>query len=75
MFGFKKKEIEAASFAASGENAIANKDVEGLSQGQIVLKRFFRHKAAVISLIFLTGIITLVFSAVNSNIGPIKIFY
>ena len=73
MFGFKKKEVEAASFAASGENAIANKDVEGLSQGQIVLKRFFRHKAAVISLIFLTGIITLVFSAVNSNIGPIKI--
>lgn len=72
MFGFKKKE-EVDSFIASGENAIANKEVEGLSQGQIVLRKFLRHKAAVISLIFLASIIALVFSAVNSSIGPIKI--
>jgi len=30
----------------SGENAIANKEVEGLTQWQIIRRRFFKHKAA-----------------------------
>ncbi|MFM8694459.1 MAG: ABC transporter permease, partial [Actinomycetota bacterium] len=38
----------------SGENAIANKEVEGLTQWQIIRRRFFKHRAAVASLIFLT---------------------
>ena len=29
----------------SGENAIANKEVEGLTQWQIIRRRFFKHKA------------------------------
>ena len=32
------------------ENAIELKEVEGLSQGRIVLRRFFRHRGAMISL-------------------------
>ena len=56
----------------SGENAIANKEVEGLTQSQIIRRRFFKHKAAVASLIFLIFIIIFVFSAVDSTFGPIK---
>jgi peptide/nickel transport system permease protein len=40
-----------------GENAIEMKEVEGLSQGKIVFKRFRRHKAAMASIFILTGII------------------
>ncbi len=40
------------------ENAIELKDVEGLSQGQIVRRRFFRHRGA------LSGLVTLVLIAV-----------
>ena len=69
----KKKDQNLENTAVeSGENAIANKEVEGLSQGQIVRRRFFRHKAAVSSLFFLCFIIVLVFSAVDSQFGPFK---
>ncbi len=47
------------------ENNIANKEVEGLSQGQIVRRRFLRHRGAVISMIVLASIIILAFSAVG----------
>jgi peptide/nickel transport system permease protein len=47
------------------ENNIANKEVEGLSQGQIVRRRFFRHKGAVVSMITLAFIVVLAFSAVG----------
>ena len=40
------------------ENAIELKDVEGLSQGQIVRRRFFRHRGA------LGGLFTLVLVAI-----------
>ncbi|MEP6479580.1 MAG: ABC transporter permease, partial [Rhodoglobus sp.] len=30
------------------ENSIELKEIEGLSQGQIVRKRFFRHKGALV---------------------------
>lgn len=59
VFSLKKK-TEADNVSTSGENAIENKEVEGLSQGQIVRRRFFRHRAAVISLaliIFITGFV------------------
>ena len=35
------------------ENAIELKDVEGLSQGQIVRRRFFRHRGAMVGLVVL----------------------
>jgi len=46
----KSKASVESTEVLSGENAIQNKEIEGLSQGQIVRKRFFRHRAAVISL-------------------------
>jgi peptide/nickel transport system permease protein len=70
LFGRKTSEGE---LLAGGENAIANKEVEGLSQGQIVRRRFFRHRAAVIALITLTSIIVFVLSALDSKMGPIRI--
>ena len=42
------------------ENAIALKEVEGLSQGRIVLRRFFRHRGAMTALIVLTFVVLLV---------------
>jgi peptide/nickel transport system permease protein len=47
------------------ENNIANKEVEGLSQGQIVRRRFLRHRGAVISMIVLALIVILAFSSVG----------
>ncbi|MEI6552469.1 MAG: ABC transporter permease [Actinomycetes bacterium] len=70
LFGRKASEGE---ILAGGENAIANKEVEGLSQGQIVRRRFFRHRAAVIALITLTSIIVFVITALDTKIGPIRI--
>lgn len=69
IFGRKVTEGE---ILAGGENAIANKEVEGLSQGQIVRRRFFRHRAAVIALVTLTSIIVFVLSALDTKIGPIR---
>jgi peptide/nickel transport system permease protein len=52
-----------------GDNAIEIKEVEGLSQGQIVLRRFFRHKGAMSGLGVLVLIVIFAFSAMG--IGPI----
>jgi ABC-type dipeptide/oligopeptide/nickel transport system permease subunit len=70
LFGRKASEGEILT---GGENAIANKEVEGLSQGQIVRRRFFRHRAAVVALITLSSIIVFVLSALDTKIGPIRI--
>lgn len=51
------------------ENAIELKEVEGLSQGTIVRRRFVRHKAAMASIILLLGIILLAFSSVGLDVG------
>ena len=67
---FKKSEIEESQ--DGGENAIANKETEGLSQGQIVLRRFVRHKAAMISLFVIVFLIVTVFTALELKIGPLK---
>jgi len=47
------------------ENALELKEVEGLSQGQIVRARFFRHKGAMVGLAVLIGIVVLAFSSVG----------
>ncbi len=54
------------------ENSIENKEVEGLSQGQIVRKRFFRHKGALISMFALAFIIVLAFTSVGVAFGSWK---
>jgi peptide/nickel transport system permease protein len=55
------------------ENAIANKETEGLSQLQIVRRRFFRHKAAMVSLFTLSFIIVFVYTSLDFKLGPWKI--
>ncbi|GHS87890.1 ABC transporter permease [Actinomycetota bacterium] len=51
------------------ENAIELKEVEGLSQGRIVLRRFLRHRGAMISAIVLIVVIILVTTSIGW--GPI----
>ena len=70
---FGRKEKSTGEILAGGENAIANKEVEGLSQGQIVRRRFFRHRAAVIALVTLSSIILFVLTSLDTKIGPIRI--
>jgi len=69
-FGRKKNSSELSQ-TDGGENAIANKEVEGLSQRQIVLRRFVRHRAAMISLFVLISIVVFVFTASEFHIGPL----
>jgi ABC-type dipeptide/oligopeptide/nickel transport system permease subunit len=64
-----KKNVAAEATAENSENAIALHETEGLSQGQIIRKRFFRHKPAVISLIALVLITLFVFSASGIHLG------
>jgi peptide/nickel transport system permease protein len=47
------------------ENAIELKEVEGLSQGRIVFRRFVRHKGAMISAALLFLIVVLAFSSIG----------
>ncbi|GEA89595.1 ABC transporter permease, partial [Cellulomonas cellasea] len=51
------------------ENAIELKEVEGLSQGRIVLRRFVRHRGAMVAAIVLTLIILLATTSIGW--GPI----
>ena len=51
------------------ENEIANRDTVGLSQKQIILRRFIKHKAAMASLVVLISIIIFVFTASGLQIG------
>jgi len=53
----------------TGENAIFNKETEGLSQGQIVIRRFIRHRAAMISIVVLFSLIVVVYTALDWRIG------
>jgi peptide/nickel transport system permease protein len=62
----KKKSIESAS------TDIALKETEGLSQGQIIRRRFFRHRGAMISMVVLIGIMLFIFSALDFKLFFIK---
>jgi len=68
----KRKKVEVAS-TDSAEGAIANKETEGLSQGQIVTSRFLRHRGAMISIMVLSALILIVFTALDKKLGPIRI--
>ena len=48
----RKKDKEAS--ITTGEQAIMNKETEGLSQSQIVRSRFVRHKGAMTSVFVLS---------------------
>jgi uncharacterized protein (UPF0333 family) len=61
---------EKTSQASTAADAsIEMKETAGLSQGQLVRKRFFRHRAANISLAYLFLIILFVFSAGGIHLG------
>ncbi len=47
------------------ENAIELKDVEGLSQGQIVRRRFFRHRGALIGLFTIVAVALLAYTSIG----------
>jgi len=51
------------------ENDIENKQTAGLSQRQIIIKRFIKHKAAMISLITLVAMIVIVYTSLGVNLG------
>jgi peptide/nickel transport system permease protein len=70
---FGRKKVSTGEILAGGENAIANKEVEGLSQGQIVRRRFFHHRAAVMALVILASLILFVMTSLDSKMGPIRI--
>jgi peptide/nickel transport system permease protein len=58
---------------ADAESNLELKEIAGLSQGQIVRKRFLRHKGALISMIVLAGIILLSVTSVGVTLGDLRI--
>lgn len=58
---------------SNAELTIEQRAVEGLSQGQIVRRRFFRHRGAMISLAVLILVVLLVFTSVGVQV-PIPTF-
>jgi len=54
------------------ENSIELKNIRGLSQAQIVRKRFFRHRGALVAMIVLVFVIVLAFTSVGTVIGDFK---
>lgn len=65
----RNKKSVSAETATDSENQIALQETAGLSQGQIIRKRFFRHKPAVASLLALILIGLFVFSASGIHLG------
>lgn len=55
--------------ASNAELTIEQREMEGLSQGAIVRRRFWRHKGAVVSLIVLLAIVLLAFTSVGIVVG------
>jgi ABC-type dipeptide/oligopeptide/nickel transport system permease subunit len=54
------------------ENSIAAREIAGLSQGQIVRKRFFRHRGALVAMVVVVFIILLAFTSVGTQFGAWK---
>ena len=48
------------------ENAIELKDVEGLSQGQIVRRRFFRHRGAIAGLVAIALVALIAYTSIGA---------
>lgn len=61
-------QLPASAPTPEGENAIELREIAGLSQGQIVRRRFFRHRGAVIAMIVLAFIVVLAFSSVGFDV-------
>jgi len=59
----------APEVESRGENALELKEVEGLSQGKIVVRRFMRHRGAIVALFVLAALLLLVTTSIGW--GPI----
>ena len=64
--------VDDGGDVTDSENSIELKEVVGLSQAQIVRKRFFRHKGALVSMIVLAFIVVLAFTSVGVAFGGWK---
>ena len=64
--------VDPKGDVTDNENSIELKDIAGLSQGQIVRKRFFRHRGALVSMVVLAFIIVLAFTSVGVAFGNWK---
>jgi peptide/nickel transport system permease protein len=56
----------------NSEAGLIAKETEGLSQGQIILRRFLRHRAAMAASVLLLFIILFVYSASGIHLGTAK---
>ncbi|GMM95247.1 ABC transporter permease [Microbacterium sp. UBA1612] len=58
---------------ARAEVSIEQKETEGLSQGQIVRRRFFRHRGALAAMVVLIFIVLLAFTSVGVTLWGLRI--
>ncbi|MEY4367881.1 MAG: hypothetical protein RLZ28_1296 [Actinomycetota bacterium] len=63
------KKVSLEKTSEKNENEIALRETEGLSQGQIILRRFVRHRAAMISVVALILIILFAYSVSGIHLG------
>ncbi|TFD50593.1 ABC transporter permease [Cryobacterium frigoriphilum] len=66
-------QVPPSDGGSADETTIEQRQTVGLSQGQIVRKRFFHHKGAVISIIVLAFVIVLAYSSVGLHMFGISI--
>jgi len=64
---------EPPNVAHNDDLTIEQREVEGLSQGTIVRRRFFRHKGAVISMVALGLMVILIYSSIGIEIFGFRI--
>ncbi|MEV8370804.1 ABC transporter permease [Microbacterium sp. NPDC064584] len=67
------QEPDVNDAAAVAEISIEQKETEGLSQGQIVRRRFFRHRGAMVAMVVLIFIVVLAFTSVGVDLWGFKI--
>ena len=65
----KNKDLDLDTSSGDNQNQIIDRETEGLSQRQIVIKRFVKHKAAMASVVTLASIILIVFTATGIRLG------
>lgn len=70
---FLRRTVNNTADLVNAEGGLENREIEGLTQGQIIRARFFRHRGAMISIFVLLAITLLVFSSVGTNFFGINI--
>ena len=66
--------LDPVNFWRVAEISIEQKETEGLSQGQIVRRRFFRHRGALIAMIVLGLIVIMAFTSVGVDLWGLRIY-